>query len=128
MTDVMAPALGAGWYPDPANDARARWWDGSGWTEHTAALPESDEVATQTAQTSVAAELPHPSLIQEALQTARAGAHEQSAFELPLTEQLPSTGRHAAPGNIDPLAFAVPTEGFDFQRIPRHRALESAVA
>ena len=25
----------AGWYPDPADAARLRWWDGSGWTDHT---------------------------------------------------------------------------------------------
>ncbi|MGH9083516.1 MAG: DUF2510 domain-containing protein, partial [Acidimicrobiales bacterium] len=28
----------AGWYPDPAGGG-ARWWDGVGWTGHTAAAP-----------------------------------------------------------------------------------------
>ena len=28
----------AGWYPDPASPTSARWWDGTGWTEHTRAL------------------------------------------------------------------------------------------
>lgn len=27
----------AGWYPDPHGHARLRWWDGEGWTDHTAA-------------------------------------------------------------------------------------------
>lgn len=26
----------AGWYPDPANPASLRWWDGSQWTDHHA--------------------------------------------------------------------------------------------
>src|SRR5579862_5765546 len=25
----------AGWYPDPQNAARLRYWDGEGWTGHT---------------------------------------------------------------------------------------------
>ncbi len=25
----------AGWYPDPADPTRTRWWDGSRWSEHT---------------------------------------------------------------------------------------------
>ncbi|HEY2814776.1 MAG TPA: DUF4328 domain-containing protein [Acidimicrobiales bacterium] len=25
----------AGWYPDPWQPARRRWWDGAGWTDHT---------------------------------------------------------------------------------------------
>lgn len=29
------PALPpAGWYPDPDESSRQRWWDGSKWTEH----------------------------------------------------------------------------------------------
>jgi Protein of unknown function (DUF2510) len=32
-----APAAGAGWYQDPTGSTRLRWWDGSRWTEHTAA-------------------------------------------------------------------------------------------
>lgn len=32
-----APTVPAGWYPDPANPAVGRWWDGSAWTEHRTA-------------------------------------------------------------------------------------------
>jgi hypothetical protein len=31
------PTTLGGWYPDPADSARWRWWDGYRWTEHTAA-------------------------------------------------------------------------------------------
>ena len=24
------------WYPDPTGEAKWRWWDGAGWTDHTA--------------------------------------------------------------------------------------------
>ena len=27
--------IAAGWYPDPSGESRLRYWDGSGWTEHT---------------------------------------------------------------------------------------------
>jgi hypothetical protein len=30
------PAVPAGWYPDGQNQALQRYWDGTGWTEHTA--------------------------------------------------------------------------------------------
>ena len=29
-----ATPVPAGWYPDPANPAAVRWWDGGRWTEH----------------------------------------------------------------------------------------------
>ena len=31
-----ASALAAGWYPDPYGQAALRFWDGRGWTGHTA--------------------------------------------------------------------------------------------
>lgn len=33
----MSETPPAGWYPDPSDDSRQRYWDGSAWTEHTAA-------------------------------------------------------------------------------------------
>jgi len=40
----------AGWYPDPLGASRLRWWDGAGWTEHTAdggdASSDAAEVVT----------------------------------------------------------------------------------
>ncbi len=34
-TPTTAPAVPAGWYPDPTAPDRQRWWDGRGWTDHT---------------------------------------------------------------------------------------------
>ncbi|CAN5547117.1 hypothetical protein BH09ACT4_BH09ACT4_13260 [soil metagenome] len=30
-TDAVPPA---GWYPDPVDSSRSRWWSGAAWTEH----------------------------------------------------------------------------------------------
>lgn len=32
--EISLPA--AGWYPDPADASRIRWWDGQTWTQHVA--------------------------------------------------------------------------------------------
>lgn len=32
------PTVPAGWYPDAQNPTLQRYWDGVGWTEHTAPL------------------------------------------------------------------------------------------
>lgn len=39
----------AGWYPDPADASRTRWWDGSRWTEHTTAAPAAESSAAPAA-------------------------------------------------------------------------------
>lgn len=48
----------AGWYPDPAQAGRLRWWDGTSWTEHTSAVPaprlENEDVAARRAKIGVA--------------------------------------------------------------------------
>lgn len=36
--DVPQPVIPAAWYPDPADQARRRWWDGSAWTDNVADL------------------------------------------------------------------------------------------
>lgn len=30
------PSAGPGWHPDPSGSGLLRWWDGHGWTDHTA--------------------------------------------------------------------------------------------
>lgn len=37
MTDIPAAAIPAGWYADATTPGLMRWWDGTAWTEHTAA-------------------------------------------------------------------------------------------
>lgn len=39
MTDQAIRVTPAGWYEDPADAARVRWWNGVAWTEHTEAKP-----------------------------------------------------------------------------------------
>jgi len=43
---VSAPA---GWYPDPADAAARRWWDGTQWTAQTAPAPRFGEYAPNPA-------------------------------------------------------------------------------
>lgn len=34
MTEPTSTSVAAGWYADPAEPSRLRWWDGAAWTEH----------------------------------------------------------------------------------------------
>lgn len=48
MVDTQGPV--AGWYSDPADSARIRWWDGVSWSEHTRdlAAPAQEPTAAST--------------------------------------------------------------------------------
>lgn len=47
----MAEEAGApGWYPDPWDSSRARWWDGTGWTSWAADLPGGDHGRPRSAR------------------------------------------------------------------------------
>jgi hypothetical protein len=52
MTDGSAPV--PGWYEDPQDPALLRWWDGSGWSEHTQAAPVESQVVEAAASESTA--------------------------------------------------------------------------
>jgi hypothetical protein len=39
MTDAQTLAPPPGWYTDPAEPGRQRWWSGAEWTEHVQAPP-----------------------------------------------------------------------------------------
>lgn len=34
MSEQVTPSIPAGWYADPENPARGRYWDGTAWTQH----------------------------------------------------------------------------------------------
>lgn len=63
MSSTTAIRVPAGWYPDPVEASttgmatQRRWWDGTAWTHHTAALqtPASPVVSTETLATATAA-------------------------------------------------------------------------
>jgi hypothetical protein len=56
MTDTQAPAAPpstpSGWFTDPADASRLRWWNGTSWTEHVQVpppQPTADEIAAAQA-------------------------------------------------------------------------------
>jgi len=49
MRKADAPA--AGWFPDPENRSRLRWWDGLDWTEIRRAVPSDAELARNVVDT-----------------------------------------------------------------------------
>lgn len=76
MSDDQAlPA--AGWYPDPADASRIRWWDGQKWTEHVAVSSAGEPTAPSTdAAPSAGTSTPAPA------PTARAGRNPQTKLTL----------------------------------------------
>ncbi len=40
MSDLPPPSLPAGWYPDPKDKGRQRYWDGENWTQKTIPIPK----------------------------------------------------------------------------------------
>lgn len=62
----------AGWYPDPADSSRIRWWDGQAWTQHVAvadgAVTPAAPVVTP-APSSVPAPAPAPQKAGRNIQT-----------------------------------------------------------
>lgn len=68
VSDVLASAPAAGWYPDPADGSSSRWWDGAAWTDHVqpaavAAVPvvAATPVAPIVPAAPVAPAVPRPS-------------------------------------------------------------------
>lgn len=42
MTDQATRVVPAGWYEDPSDAEKVRWWNGINWTDHTQDKPELD--------------------------------------------------------------------------------------
>jgi hypothetical protein len=54
MTDQAIRVTPAGWYEDPADPARVRWWNGVAWTEHTNPKPELEAAVPAPAEATTA--------------------------------------------------------------------------
>lgn len=60
----MSPQVAPGWYPDPTDPSRVRWWDGSYWGQQTAPVGQSAAPAPEAvvvAPTATAPVEPAPS-------------------------------------------------------------------
>lgn len=45
MTDQATRVVPAGWYEDPSDPGKVRWWNGIAWTDHTQPKPDLDAAA-----------------------------------------------------------------------------------
>ncbi|AYF98889.1 DUF2510 domain-containing protein [Protaetiibacter intestinalis] len=45
MTDQATRVVPAGWYQDPSDAEKVRWWNGIAWTDHTQDKPDLDAIA-----------------------------------------------------------------------------------
>lgn len=91
MTDTTEPP--EGWYPDPDNHARLRWWDGGQWTGHERENPAVQAPAQPTPAQAIA---PDPSL---------------DPVVVPVAEASPYLGdsdRALEPGGGPPVATIAP--------------------
>lgn len=59
----MSGTVEPGWYPDPRDASRDRWWDGSGWTDQTRAALRADPGVEQTVRRPVEVAQPRPSAL-----------------------------------------------------------------
>ena len=103
MSTSTAIRVPAGWYPDPAEihpsgfATQRRWWDGTEWTHHTAALqtPVSPSVSNETlaAVTAAARETaPALSVVRSAPATVSPRESARAAERMPLHPVNPAAG------------------------------------
>ncbi|OYX53411.1 MAG: hypothetical protein B7Y93_07705 [Micrococcales bacterium 32-70-13] len=106
MTSTTAMRVPAGWYPDPVETSttgmatQRRWWDGTAWTHHTAALqtPVSPVVSTETlaavtaATRAEAAAVPTFSVVGSAPATVSPRESARAAENMPLHPVDPAAG------------------------------------
>ncbi|MBX9718728.1 MAG: DUF2510 domain-containing protein [Microbacteriaceae bacterium] len=114
MTSTTAIRVPAGWYPDPVETSttgmatQRRWWDGTAWTHHIAALqtPVSPVVSTETlaavtaATRAEAAAVPAFSVVGSAPATVSPRESARAAENMPLHAVDPAAGlRSASPAS-----------------------------
>ncbi|MEY2848161.1 MAG: hypothetical protein RI885_826, partial [Actinomycetota bacterium] len=101
MTATMESSVStiAGWYPDPADDAGLRWWDGTAWTAETrSSAPGPSSVAGSTSG-GLSADPDRPLTRRELRERETASAEGGSALPAPvrpLFDEVP--GMSTMPG------------------------------
>lgn len=107
MSTSTAIRVPAGWYPDPVETSttgvatQRRWWDGTAWTHHTAALqtPVSPEVSTETLAAATASardDAPVFSVVGTAPATVSPRESARAAESMPLHPVDPAAGLRSA--------------------------------
>jgi hypothetical protein len=91
MTDTAIRVVGAGWYEDPADVGRVRWWNGVAWTEHTNPKPGLESAQVAAALTGAIPTVSAPAATAPA--AIEAGA--STAAVAPTAETAPLTRRQA---------------------------------
>ena len=89
----LADAPDPGWFPDPENRARLRWWDGTDWSDVRRAPPSDVELARAEANREPAA--PDPSQLVQGFQQYPPGYSRQDSA------QLIAEVRNAARAEVD---------------------------
>jgi len=84
MTDTAIRVVSAGWYEDPADVGRVRWWNGVAWTEHTNPKPGLDSAEVAAALTGAIPTVATPAA---ATATAAMPAIEAGTPAAPLTRR-----------------------------------------
>lgn len=104
MTDQAIRVVAAGWYTDPADGTRVRWWNGVAWTEHTNARPDlfvEERPATSRDEVAAASAATAPASVAPAAigSTSTGSAATGSAEHHPLTrrEAIAAEGGRVAP-------------------------------
>lgn len=104
VTDLHATTIPAGWYPDPVDSARLRWWAGDTWTEYTA--PTEPVVIAQPTVVAPPAVIAQPAVIAETVGFMEPAAADFTRFSRdPLVTGQPasiSTATIVAAGRKDP--------------------------
>lgn len=105
MNRADAPV--AGWYPDPGQRTRLRWWDGSDWSDHRrvgprpADLLEPGEDPAAKRSWSTAASAPAPGREVDITSAASAAGRAASGLSREDTSAIVAEVRRATRGELD---------------------------